>query len=270
MRDAFSLLFDLLTTLAKLVRPGGSRTVIEENLVLKQQLIFHSRYRQRASNLTIQDRAILGFLSLFLNPRRIARSAIPIRPSTLLSDNNALNKRKYRLLYSPHGGKKPGPKGPARECIDAIVAIKRRNPRYGCPCIAQQINLAMGLDLDRDTVRRVLAVHYKPDPGNHGPSWLTSIGHAKDSLWSVDLFRCESILLKSHWVMVIMDQYTRRIAGFAVRAGNIYGQALCRMFNDATSRQGWPKRISSDNDPIFQYHRWKANIRVLEIEEFNR
>ena len=39
------------------------------------------------------------------------------------------------------------------------------------------------------------------------------------------------------------------------------------MFNEVTSRQGWPKYISSDNDPLFQYHQWKANLRVLEIEE---
>jgi hypothetical protein len=135
------------------------------------------------------------------------------------------------------------------------------------PRIAQQINLAFGLALDRDTVRRVLAIHYKPDPGKRGTSWLTTIGHAKDSLWSVDLFRCESIVLNSHWVMVVMDQYTRRIIGFAVLAGNVDGPALCRMFNDATSRQGWPKYISSDNDPLFQYYRWKVNLRVLEIEE---
>ncbi|MDH3466470.1 MAG: hypothetical protein OES26_11305 [Gammaproteobacteria bacterium] len=32
----------------------------------------------------------------------------------------------------------------------------------------------------------------------------------KDSLWSVDLFRFESITLKSHWVLVVMDQFTRR------------------------------------------------------------
>ena len=67
--------------------------------------------------------------------------------------------------------------------------------------------------------------------------------------------------------MVVMDQYTRRIIGFAVHAGNVDGPALCRMFNDATSGQGWPEHISSDNDPLFQYHRWKANLRVLEIEE---
>jgi len=35
-------------------------------------------------------------------------------------------------------------------------------------------------------------------PGGGGASWLTVIGHAKDSLWSIDLFRCESILLKTY------------------------------------------------------------------------
>ena len=267
MKNVIYLLFVLLTTLAKLLRSGGSRTVIAENLLLKHQLIIHSRSHQRAPNLTTQDRSLLGFFSLFLNPRRIARSAILIRPSTLLSFHNAMKKRKYRLLYSLRGGRKPGPKGPSKEVIDAIVEMKQRNPRYGCPRIAQQINLAFGMALDKDTVRQVLAVHYKPDPGNRGQSWLTTIGHAKDSLWSVDLFRCESILLKSHWIMVVMDQYTRRIIGFAVHAGNVDGPTLCRMFNHATSGQGWPKYLSSDNDPLFQYHRWKANLRVLEIEE---
>jgi transposase InsO family protein len=267
MKDTIFLLFHLLTTMAKLIQPGGSRAVIAENLLLKQQLMIHSRSRLRAPNLTTQERTVLGFLSLLLNPRRLVRSAIIIKPSTLLSFHNALKKRKYRLLYSPREGKKPGPKGPSEDVIRAIVEMKQRNPRYGCPRIAQQINLAFGLDLDKDTVRRVLAVHYKPDPADHGPSWLATLGHTKDSLWSVDLFRAESITLKTHWVMVIMDQYTRRIIGFAVHAGNVDGPALCRMFNEATSGQGWPQRISSDNDPLFQYHRWKANLRVLDIEE---
>lgn len=234
MRDVIYLLFYLIAALASLAQPGGGRSVIAENLLLKQQLIIHSRSRQRAPNLTTQDRALLGFWSLFLNPRRIARSAIIIKPSTLLSFHHA---------------------------------IKKRNPRYGCPRIAQQINLAFGLELDKDVVRRILATHYKPEPSSLGPSWLTTIGHAKDSLWSVDLFRCESIKLKSHWVVVVMDQYTRRIIGFAVNAGNVDGPALCRMFNEATSGQGWPIHISSDNDPLFRYHRWKANLRVLEIED---
>jgi transposase InsO family protein len=267
MNNALSLFFYLLTTLAKLIRPGGYRTVIAENLLLKQQLIIHSRSRQRSPNLSTQDRTIMGFFSLFLSPRRITRAAIIIRPSTLLRFHGALVKRKYQLLYSPRGSRKPGPIGPSKTVIKAIVELKQRNPRYGCPRIAQQMNLAFGLDLDKDTVRRVLAAHYKPGPSDRGPSWLTTLGHAKDSLWSIDLFRCESILLKSHWIMVVMDQHTRRIIGFSVYAGAVDGPALCRMFNEAVARQPLPVRISSDNDPLFQYRQWKANLSILDIEE---
>ena len=69
--------------------------------------------------------------------------------------------------------------------------MKLRNPRFGNQRIAEQI--------DKDVVRRVLATHYDPDhPGASGPSWLTFLAQTKDSLWGVDLFRCESILLRSH------------------------------------------------------------------------
>jgi transposase InsO family protein len=266
MKDVIYLLFHLFTTVAKVLRPSGGKTIIAENLILKRQLIIHNRARQRAPNPSTQDRALLGFWSLFLHPRRITRSAIIINPFTLLRFHNALKKRKYRQLYSPGVGRKPGPKGPFKEVIKAIVEMKRRNPRFGCPRIAQQINLAFDLDLDKDTVRRVLATHYHPDPSDGGPSWLTTLGHAKDSLWSVDLFRCESILLKSHWVMVVMGHYTRRIIGFAVHADIVDGSVICRMFNEARSGRDLPRYLSSDNNPLFQYHRWKANLRALGVE----
>jgi transposase InsO family protein len=267
MKDAIFLMFELLVAIARLLGPGGSRAIIAENLLLKQQLLVHSRARQRAPNLSVMDRTLFGFWTLFLSPRRIARSAILIKPSTLLRFHTALKRRKYRSLYSPRSGRKPGPKGLGKEVITAIVGMKRRNPRFGCPRIAQQINLAFGLELNKDIVRRILAIHYRPDHSSKGPSWLAMLGHAKDSLWSVDLFRCESILLKSHWVMVVMDIYTRRIIGFGLHDGHVDGPTLCRMFIDATSGQSWPKYLSSDNDPLFQHHRWKANLRILEVEE---
>lgn len=39
------------------------------------------------------------------------------------------------------------------------------------------------------------------------------------------------------------------------------------MFNEATSKQPYPRYLSSDNDPRFKYRRWKAHMRVLDIEE---
>lgn len=64
--------------------------------------------------------------------------------------------------------------------------------------IAQQIAFVFGVEIDKDVVRRVLAKHSRPNRGSDGPSWLTFLGHAKDSLWSVDLFRCESLMIKTH------------------------------------------------------------------------
>jgi hypothetical protein len=92
----------------------------------------------------------------------------------------------------------------------------------------------------------------------------------KDSLWSLDLFRCESIHLKSHWVLVVMNQFTRRIIGFVAHAGDVDGIALCHMFNTAISTQGAPQYLRSDNDPLFRYHHWQANLRILEIRENKR
>lgn len=92
----------------------------------------------KGPNLTIQERTLLGFLSLFLSPRRLSRAAIIIKPSTLLSFHYALKKRNYRLLYSPR----------------------------------------------------------------------------------IDLFRAGFITLKTHWIMLVLDPYTRRIIGFAVHVGN--------------------------------------------------
>ena len=43
----------------------------------------------------------------------------------------------------------------------------------------------------------------------------------------------ESASLRTHWALVVMDQYSRRIIRFGVHAGTVDGVALCRMFNRA-------------------------------------
>ena len=68
--------------------------------------------------------------------------------------------------------------------------MEQRNPTWGCPRIAEQVN----------------------------------------SLWSLDLVRCESVALRTFWVVVVMDQWTRRIVGFGIQPGIVDGPALCRMF----------------------------------------
>jgi putative transposase len=262
MKLLLVLVAHLLVTIARLARPGGVRAVAAESLAVKHQLLIMKRSQRRRPKLTAWDRLILGFCTLLVSPRRLRKIGVVQKTSTLLRLHRALVKRKYQFLYGTKRRRRPGPRGPSRALIDAVVEMKRCNRYFGCRKIAEQISSAFGIEINKDVVRRILIRYYRPAPGGDGPSWLAAIGHAMDSLWSVALFRCELIVLKSYWVMAVMDVCTRRIIGFGVEASNLDGIGVCRMFNRAIARQTLPRHLSSDNDPLFRFHRRRANLRV--------
>src|ERR1700691_4281467 len=67
--------------------------------------------------------------------------------------------------------------------------------------------------------------------------------------------------------MVVMDVFTRRLVGFGVAPAPIDGVGVCRMFNHAAAAQPLPKYLGTDHDPLLRFHRWLANLRVLDIGE---
>jgi hypothetical protein len=83
MKELLILLVHLLSTVARLVGPGGAKGLVAENLLIKQQLLILNRSRQRAPNLRSLDRFLLGFLSLFIRPGRLPKLAAGM-PSWLL------------------------------------------------------------------------------------------------------------------------------------------------------------------------------------------
>ena len=142
MRDVVILFVHLIVTVVRLAGPGGLRSVVAESVLVKHQLRILNRGRKRAPNLRAADRIIAALCTLFMRPARVLRSAIVLKRSTLLHLHNLLRRRKYRMLFSPQRGRRPGPNGPKKELIDAVVEMKRRNPSWGCPRIAQQIAFA--------------------------------------------------------------------------------------------------------------------------------
>ena len=82
----------------------------------------------------------------------------------------------------------------------------------------------------------------------------------------------QSATLKTHWVLVVMDQSTRRIIGFGVHHGVVDGGALCRMLLRAIGSQRLPKYLSSDmirytdsihGKRIFEYSKCGKSRRFL-------
>ena len=143
MRDLVILFVHIIATLARLLGPGGIRSVVAESVLIKQQVLILNRSHHRSPSLRSSDRLVAGLCALLIRPARLIRSAIVLKPSTLLSLHQALRNRKYQLLFSPRRRRRrPGPKGPSRELIEAVVETKQRNPTWGCPRIAQQMALA--------------------------------------------------------------------------------------------------------------------------------
>ena len=155
MRVLAVLFVHLIATVARLLGRGGARSVVAESLLLKHQLLILNRSRTRAPNLRPIDRVIAGLCTGLMRPSRLLRSAIVLKPATIMAFHRASVKRKYRLLFSPKRRGRPGPKGPAPELITAIVEMKAEEPEIWLPA-------------DRSA-----ALLY---------------------LWSVDLFRCESLI----------------------------------------------------------------------------
>src|SRR6266550_6328424 len=101
MRNLFVLFIHLIATLARLLGPGGVRSLVAESLLLKHQLLIVNRSRQRSPNLSAWDRVLAGWTALLVRPTRLLRSAIILKPSTLLALHKAMSKRKYRMLFTP-------------------------------------------------------------------------------------------------------------------------------------------------------------------------
>src|SRR5438445_7600671 len=127
MRDLVVLFIHFIATLARLLGPGGTRSIVAESLLLKHQLLILNRSRHRSPNLCTSDRILAGLMALLVRPTRLLRSAIVLKPSTLLGLHKALSKQKYRGLFCPNRRLKPGPKGLRAELIRSVVELKQRN-----------------------------------------------------------------------------------------------------------------------------------------------
>src|SRR5258707_7023868 len=82
MRNLAVLFIHFIAVLARLLGPGGVRSLVAESLLLKHQILILNRSRKRSPNLHASDRILAGLMALLVRPTRLLRSAIVLKPST--------------------------------------------------------------------------------------------------------------------------------------------------------------------------------------------
>jgi hypothetical protein len=88
--------------------------VVAESVLVKQQLLILNRSRKRSPNLRTSDRVVAGLCALFMRPGRLIRSAIVLKPSTLLRLHRALIHGSIAGSSRPTGRRGLAPRDPAR------------------------------------------------------------------------------------------------------------------------------------------------------------
>src|SRR5262249_48963405 len=94
MRDIFILFLHAIVIIVRLARPGGLRSVVAECVLMRHQVLILNRGRKRAPNLRASDRIIAGVCTLLMRPARVLRSAIALRPFTLIHFSKAADEAK--------------------------------------------------------------------------------------------------------------------------------------------------------------------------------
>ena len=104
MRHLVVLSIHLIAILTQLLQPGGVRSLVAESLLLKHQLLIVNRSRHRSPTLSSWDRILAGWMALLVRPARLLRSAIVLKPSTLLVVCPAYNFTEQPASFSPWAG----------------------------------------------------------------------------------------------------------------------------------------------------------------------
>ncbi len=73
--------------------------------------------------------------------------------------------------------------------------------------------------------------------------------------------------MKSHWMMVVMDQFSRKMIGLAVHPGILDGPTVCRLFNQIISGQALPKYLMTHS---FTFTNGKPIKESLMSQKLNR
>ena len=125
MHVLLKLSIDFLTVIIGMLKLGGIKAVVAENLILKQQLLLLNRSRKRSPNLPNLQRFIFGALGQLIRQSRFSRVSVVFRPSTLIEIHRHFTKRKYRQLFASKPKKKPGPKGPDPKIVKIVIEFKQ-------------------------------------------------------------------------------------------------------------------------------------------------
>ena len=216
-----------------------------EILVLQHQVAVLRRQVKRVEYRPA-DRALLALLSRAL-PRSAWRSFL-VTPETLLRWHRAMVTRKWTQPRSP--GRPPLP----ASTVELIVRLAQENPRWGYQRLQGELR-KLGITVSATSIRAVLRRHHLPPaPRRASASWRAFLRAQAVGILATDFFTVETVLLKTLYVLFVIEIGTRRVrlAGVTGHPSGPWMTQQARELSMSLAKDGRaPRFLIRDRDTKF-------------------
>jgi putative transposase len=183
----------------------GDRAKDAELLVLRHQ---NAVLRRHAGRVRYEpgDRAWFAALERLI-PRRRWAEVFPVTPATLLAWHRRLAAKKYDTSKQRKPGRPPTVPGIAR----LVVRLAKENPLWGHRRIHGEL-AKLDVMVAPSTVWEILrAAGIDSAPRRSGPTWRQFLHAQAAGILAVDFLHVDTVLLRRLYVLVFIEQGTRRM-----------------------------------------------------------
>jgi len=133
----------------------------------------------------------------------------PYKPETVLRWHRDLVRRKWTFRRLPQTGRPPT--GP--DLADLILRLAQENPRWGYSRSHGEL-AKLGFTVGRSTIRDILKRRHvppAPERERQGSTWRQFLARHHHQIVACDFFTCETIFLKTSYVLFFIELGTRKV-----------------------------------------------------------
>jgi putative transposase len=183
----------------------GHRTVVLENLALRQQLVVFRRTVRRPQ-LRTRDRLFWVLLTKAWPEWRSA--LMVVQPDTVVRWHRQWLRRRWTERSTHARPGRPSTAAVIRRLVDKMGAA---NPLWGAPRIHGEL-VKLGIALSERTVSRLLRRRCRPP----SQTWRTFLTNHVTALVSMDFFTVPTLTGRVLVVLVVLSHHRRRIVHLAI------------------------------------------------------
>jgi transposase InsO family protein len=217
----------------------GRRALLEENLLLRQQLVVALRPRRRP-RVRWHDRLFWAVARRFVRDWR--RHLVLVQPETVLR----WHRQRWRHFWWRRSGRPTGRPRVPQEVRALIRRLSEENRLWGTERIRGELR-KLGIAVSNGSIRRS---RWRAAPRPPSQTWRTFLRNHAPQIWAADLFTVPTVTFRTLYVFFFISHDRRELVHCRVTA-HPTAAWVWRQLIEATAWGQRPRYVLRDRDAVY-------------------